>query len=162
MATCVYPLQRVQTNLSARLSDFPGVLMFSVPCSRSTTMMNNLSVQKLIASAIVRSFAPGQLIVRPHEQARSVPLVLQGAIKVYFSPANADDNLSFTILKPISTVSYPCSQPSIEHQPASMVLRRRPAPSPLFQPSISSQQLRPITFSSSSFCVSITNEWRRF
>jgi CRP/FNR family transcriptional regulator len=54
-------------------------------------MMNNLSVQKLIASAIVRSFAPGQIIVRPHEQARSVPLVLQGAIKVYFSPANADD-----------------------------------------------------------------------
>ncbi len=54
-------------------------------------MSNNPSIQELIASSIIRSFAPGQMITLPHEQAWSVPLVLQGAIKVYFCSENGDD-----------------------------------------------------------------------
>jgi len=124
--------------------------------------MNNISVQKLIASAIVWSFAPGQIIVRPHEQTRSVPLVLQGAIKVYFSPANADDEFvlyyleadQYCVLSLLSAVNRtPVRIYGIAETPCIIAF----IPAEHFIATIATDH---ILFD--SFCVSITNEWRRF
>ncbi|MCX8050372.1 MAG: Crp/Fnr family transcriptional regulator [Chlorobi bacterium] len=50
-------------------------------------------VADLLGAAIVRTFATGETITRPAEQPRSVPLVLDGAVKVLYCADSEDEEL---------------------------------------------------------------------
>lgn len=48
-------------------------------------------VEELLRAAVIKSFAAGQPITLPNEYPRSVPLVLSGALKVFYRPERNEE-----------------------------------------------------------------------
>lgn len=50
------------------------------------TLIPSYIIKELIAPAIIKDYAAGQHIMLPNQYTRSVPLVLHGAVKVFYCP----------------------------------------------------------------------------